>query len=476
MNNRSFLKKINDFTWEISRSFQKEMKVPAIIYASEKMINDISYDKSFNQLTNIASLPSVYGNAFAMPDVHQGYGSPIGGVAAFDLSEGGIISPSICGFDINCGVRVLTTNVKVDDVSNFIKKITEKIFENVPSGLGQGQSRKYGYSEIDNIFKKGPLYLAEKGIGTKDDVEKCEEKGCLSDADFNYVSQRAKKRGANQIGTLGSGNHFIEVQKVVKIFNLEVAKTFKLKEGQLIFMIHSGSRGVGHQVASDYIKLALDWANKNKIILKDKELAYVPFESVIGNRYWGAMASAANFAWSNRHFIGHIIRNSCKDVLGRNIQVETLYDVAHNIVKKEKYDNKNLLVHRKGATRAFWKDHLDVIKAYRNVGQPVLIPGSMGTSSWILVGNKDSESKSFGSTCHGAGRVMSRSQAKKEIKGSKLKNNLQKKGIEVYSKSMANIAEESPKAYKNIDDVISVVDSIGLAKKVAQLKPLSVIK
>ncbi len=476
MFDKKYLQKIDQLTWEIPTSYNPKMRVPARVYASEQMLTLITRDKSLEQLVNIATLPGVEKYALAMPDVHQGYGSPVGGVIGSDLEKEGIISPGMCGFDINCGVRVLISNLKVEEVEDKIQKLAEKIYKDVPSGLGRGREKKFSQKELDDLMRYGPSYLVERGIGLQEDLEVCEAQGRLQNANPANVSQKAKDRGRDQVGTLGSGNHFLELQIVDQIFEEETAKVFGLSKGQLCCMIHSGSRGLGHQVASDYIREALSWINKEGIDLVDRELAYVPFTSEIGQRYFSAMACAANFAWSNRHAMGHYTRQAFKEILGKSVQLKTLYDVAHNIVKIETHEGKKLLVHRKGATRAFWKGHPEIPEKYRNVGQPVLIPGSMGTASWVLVGDPRSETKAFGSSCHGAGRVMSRAQAKREIWGSKLKQALEQKGIVVQAGSMSGLAEEAPKAYKDVDLVVEVVHRVGLARKVARLRPIAVIK
>ncbi len=377
----------------------------------------------------------------------------------------------------NCGVRVLVSNFQVEEVKQFIPRLAKEIYKNVPSGLGKGRKERLSKEALDKVLSLGPRFLVEHGIGTKEDLLACESEGRIEFADPSCVSNRAKERGADQAGTLGSGNHFLELQVVDEIFEKDTAEAFGLRKGQLVVMIHCGSRGLGHQVASDYIKEALSWIDKNRISLVDRELAYVPFQSSIGQRYWRAMASAANFAWANRHTIGHYVRKSFENIFGKgNFELQTLYDVAHNIGKIEEHEGKKLLIHRKGATRAFWAGHPELIGKYREVGQPVLIPGSMGTASWILVGDKRSEEKSFGSSCHGAGRVMSRAQAKREVFGANLKRELEAKGIVVETFSLVGLAEEAPRAYKNVDMVVEVVHNVGIARKVARLKPIAVIK
>jgi tRNA-splicing ligase RtcB len=476
MFDRKSLRKIDNYTWEIPKTHRKKMKVPARVYASQNMLDLITRDKSLEQLINIATLPGVEKFALAMPDVHQGYGSPVGGVIGVNLDKQGIISPGMVGFDINCGIRVLTTNIQANKIRDKIKDLAVCIQQDVPSGLGRGRKKSLNLEQINQILLKGPGFLVEQGIGEEQDLEHCEAGGSILEANPEFVSPKAKQRGADQVGTLGSGNHFLELQEVVQIFETETAKDFKLVKGQLVIMIHSGSRGLGHQVASDYIKKALQWTRSQGIWLADRELAYAPFKSSLGQQYFQAMAGAANFAWSNRHMMGHMVRQAFKKVIGGSVKLTTLYDVAHNIGKIEKHEGKQLLVHRKGATRAFGAKHPEVPEKYRAVGQPVLIPGSMGTSSWILVGDSRSEEKSFASACHGAGRVMSRTQAKREIQGDSLKKQLEQQGIVVQAGSMSGLAEEAPRAYKDVDEVVEIVHQVGLARKVAQLKPLAVIK
>ncbi len=458
------LEQINEYTWEIPKTYRKAMKVPARVYASQEMLDLVVQDKSLEQLVNIAMLPGVHKYALAMPDVHQGYGSPVGGVIGIDAEQEPIISPGMIGFDINCGVRVLTSNITVEKVRDQIKELAVQIQREVPSGLGRGHATRFSEAELDYILSSGPTYLVnERGIGTHSDLQACEESGRLSEANPGVVSPKAKQRGADQVGTLGSGNHFIELQEVVQIFEQNIAQKYKLQEGQLVAMIHTGSRGLGHQVASDFIKKSLQWIESQGKKLSDKELAYVPLRHKYGHEYWQAMAAAANFAWANRHMMGSSIRDVFQGMFGRNVKVDTLYDIAHNIAKLETHEDKKLLVHRKGATRSF-------------PNQPVLIPGSMGTSSWILAGDRRSEKKSFSSACHGAGRTMSRTRAKKQVQGSQLKEQLQEQGVAIQAGSMAGLAEEAPTAYKDVDAVVETVHNLGLARKVAQLRPLAVIK
>lgn len=473
-------KKISDFLWEIPKSFRADMRVPARIYVSEKMLEETFRDKSLLQLINVATLPGIKKYALAMPDIHEGYSSPIGGVAAIDIKEG-IISPGMQGYDINCGVRVLTSEWQEKDLKPYLENLANEIYKEVPSGLGKGRQLKFSIEELDKIMEGGVPYLVEKGYGEKEDIENCEGNGRLPWADSKAVSRRAKERGRDQVGTLGSGNHFLEIQKVLEIYNEEIAKAFNLFKDQIVIMIHCGSRGLGHQVCSDYLREFIPlMIQKYKIKVPDREFACVPFNSPEGKRALAASGAAANYAWANRQMITHFVRKAWKSVLGeKGGKLTLLYDVAHNIIKKEKYriDGKEVevAVHRKGATRAFPPGHPEIPEKYKNVGQPVIIPGSMGTASYILVGTKEGE-EAFYSTCHGAGRTMSRHAAIRSLSGKDIINNLQSKGIIVRCYSLKGIAEEAPQAYKNVDEVVEVVDKANLSKKVAKLTPLAVIK
>ncbi|KPJ54728.1 tRNA-splicing ligase [Parcubacteria bacterium DG_72] len=453
--------KINDYLWEIPKSFRNDMKVPARIYTSQSMLEDIFRDDSIQQLINGTTLPGIYKYAVAMPDMHQGYSVPIGFVGAIKTSNG-VISPGACGFDINCGMRVLKSERSIQDIMSSLEKLALEIQRQVPSGLGRGRKIKLSINQIDKILEKGTHVLLEQGYGEKQDAENAEANGRLKWANSKNVSLRAKERGRDQVGTLGSGNHFLEIQKVQEIFNEKIAKDFGLFKNQAVVMIHTGSRGLGHQVCSDYLKEMIPAMAKHNIKVPDKEFACVPFKSPEGQRYFSAMASAANYAWANRHMIGHYVRIAWKNILGNKEKLKMLYDVAHNIIKKEKYDGIETIVHRKGATRAF-------------PNQPVLIPGSMGTASYILSGKKEAE-QSFFSVSHGAGRTMSRHQARRTITGKEVINQLKQKGIILKCRSQRGIAEEAPLAYKNIDNVVNVISAAGLADKVVRLEPLAVIK
>lgn len=473
-------KKLSPWLWEIPKSFRPDMKVPARIYVSEKMLEDVFRDRSLQQVINLCCLPGIQKYGLAMPDMHQGYASPIGGVAAIRTSDG-IISPGMQGYDINCGVRLLKSEYTEKEIKPYLDKVATEIQNQVPSGLGRGRKIKLSIEQIERILEEGVPYLVEKGYGEKEDVENCESGGRLKWADARTVSERAKNRGRNQVGTLGSGNHFMEVQKVDEIFDEKIAEAFGLFKDQVVIMIHTGSRGLGHQVCTDYLREFIPlMERKYKIKVPDREFACVPFNSSEGQRALAASGAAANYAWANRQMITHFVRKAWKSVLGEKVSPLTLlYDVAHNIIKKEKYiiDGKEteVIVHRKGATRAFPAGHPEVPEKHREWGQVVLIPGSMGTASYVLVGTKEGE-EAFYSTCHGAGRTMSRHAAIRRFPGRKVVDDLQKRGIVVKCRSFRGIAEEAPLAYKNIDEVVEVVHQAGLSKKVAKLLPLMVIK
>ena len=474
-NQKIELKKISENVWEIPK--QGNMKVPVRIFANEKLLEVMKKDITLIQARNVACLPGVR-KAFVMPDGHSGYGFPIGGVAAIDFEKGGI-SPGGIGYDINCGVRLLKTNLIRKDVEGKIKEITEAVFNNIPAGLGEGNV-KISSEELDKVLKYGAKWAVDNGYGNKDDLLHCEENGCMDTADPKAVSNKAKSRGKGQLGSLGSGNHFLEVQYVDKVFDKEAAKVFGLEEGQVVFMIHCGSRGLGHQVCSDYIhEMELKFSD---IVAKlpDRELVYAPSGTETCDRYLKAMSCAANFAWCNRHVIGDLVRKSLKDVFGAKTKVDTVYDVAHNIAKIEEHefeDGKHkVFLHRKGATRAFGPNEEGIPEDYKKVGQPILIPGSMGTSSYVLVGTKEGMKESYGSTAHGAGRMMSRMEAKREFRGETIQKELGQKGIFLKGHSMSGIAEEAPLAYKDIDEVVKVSDDVHIGRLVARLKPMGVVK
>lgn len=482
MISRENLKEIEDFLFEIPAEFRKEMKVPVRIYASEEMLEQIVGDRSLEQLVNVATLPGIQKYALAMPDIHQGYGFPIGGVGAF-REENGVISPGGVGYDINCGVRLLRSEISIKDLEPHLEEIMEGLFHEVPSGVGRGGKFVVRGSELDEVLKKGVLWAVKKGWAFKEDKECCEEAGEMKAADPKMVSQFAKKRGEDQLGTLGSGNHFLEVQRVVEIFNKEKAEKLGIFKNQITVMIHSGSRGLGYQVCADYLRILQKSFQKWSSELIDRELIYAPIMSEEGQDYYGAMAAAANYAWVNRQLLTYLTREVFRKVLRgkvKNVKFPLVYDIAHNIAKKRVHeiDGKKVkvCVHRKGATRAFGPGEKDIPERYQDIGQPVIIPGSMGTNSYLLVGREKAMQETFGSVCHGAGRALSRTAAKKKERGEKIRQDLEKRGIIIKCRSMRGIAEEAPHAYKDIDEVVRVVSKAGLAEIIAKMEPLGVLK
>jgi len=474
---RENFKKINEYLWEIPQSFRKDMWVPARIYASEKLLREVE-DEALIQLVNTTTMPGIMKYAIAMPDIHSGYGPPIGGVGAMKYPEG-VISPGFVGYDENCGVRLLLSEYSEKEIRPYLDKLATAIQKEVPSGLGRGRALKLSIEQINKILEGGVPYLVKQGYGEKEDIENCEEKGKMPQADASYVSERAKMRGRDQVGTLGSGNHFCQLDKVEEIFDEEAAESFGLFKDQVVVMIHTGSRGLGHQNCTDYLRIIMDALPKYRIKLPDRELACVPFNSPEGQRFFKAMSAACNYAWANRHMIMHYVRQSWKSVLGEKTNLRLLYDVAHNIAKIEEHEVNGqkikLIVHRKGATRAFSAGHSQIPEIYKNVGQPVLVPGSMGTASYVLVGTEKSK-EAWYTVCHGAGRTMSRHEAMRRVSGQEVVNNLKSKGIVVKCQSLRGIAEEAPQAYKNIEDVVEVVHNARLSMRVAKLVPLAVIK
>lgn len=467
------IKKISENIYEIPK--QGKMLVPGRIYASENILNDIKKDETIEQVKNVAHLPGIIDYSIALADSHRGYGFCIGGVAAFDLDKG-VISPGGVGYDISCGVRLLRTNLSKKDILDNQKMILHQLDRRIPSGVGRGSPFNLPKKEFFKVLEQGAKYLVEKGYGNKDDYLHCEEEGCIKGADSSKVSERAIKRGIGQLGTLGAGNHFLEVLFVDEIFDEKTAKAFGLEKDQAVILIHCGSRGLGHQVASDYIKKMEDkYGFKD---LPDRELINAPINSELGKDYYKAMCCAVNFAFANKQLMTYWIRDEFSRMFPKS-KVEVVYEVSHNIAKFEKYKingkEKEVCVHRKGATRAFGPGRKEVPSSYRKIGQPVFIPGSMGTSSYVLVGNKKSEELTFGSTVHGAGRLKSRSFAIKNICGEDIKKQLNKKGIEIKSSSWKSLSEEAPEIYKDVEEVVDVVDKLGISKKVARLKPLVVI-
>jgi len=458
--------------WEFK---EEGMHVPGRIYATEKLFPSIE-DGVFKQVANVAKLPGILNASLAMPDAHYGYGFPIGGVAAFSL-EDGIISPGGVGYDINCGVRLMATNLNATDVKPKLTQLMDELFDNVPSGLGSKSRLKASDAQLREACVEGAGWAVSEGYGTEEDLLHTEEEGCIEGADPGRISQRAKERGRPQIGTLGSGNHFLEVQKVDKIFDPDVARKFGINEpGQITVMIHCGSRGLGYQVADDYIAVMLAAARKYGIQLPDNELACAPLKSKEADDYVKAMYCAVNYAFCNRQMIAHWVRETFTSLFG-DCEVKQVYDVCHNIAKFEEHKNVGrVCVHRKGATRAFAAGRKEVPEAYRNVGQPVIIPGDMGTASYVLVGTETAMNETFGSVCHGAGRVMSRTKAVHSIRGEEVKHRLESKGEVIRADSWKVLAEEAPEAYKDIDEVIKSVELAGLSKPIARLTPMGVAK
>lgn len=474
------MKKIAECKWLIEK--QGKMRVPGIIYASDKLYKTIQRDNSVDQVRNVAHLPGIQKYSLAMPDIHWGYGFPIGGVAAMDTQDG-VISPGGVGFDINCGVRVVRTNLRSSDIDKNKEILANKIYSAIPCGIGSKSDINVSFPMLKEVLKEGSSWAVRNGFGWNEDLEYTEEKGRLEGASPDVISKRALERGHQQLGTLGSGNHFIEIQKVTEIFDEKVANIMGLESDTIIIMIHTGSRGFGHQVCSDWVKSFRKTKNKFNIDIPDEQLIYAPLDSNEGKNYLSAMKAAANFAWANRQVILSKVRDSFSEVFGKSAEsmhMSLIYDVAHNIAKEEEHivdgKKKKLCVHRKGATRAFPPNHPDIPEKYKEIGQPVLIPGDMGTASYILLGTEKAMKETFGSTCHGAGRVLSRKQAIKATVGRNITMELNKKDIYVRSKSIKTIREEVPDAYKNIDEVVDVVSRVGISKKVARMLPIAVIK
>jgi tRNA-splicing ligase RtcB len=474
------LKKLDDYRFLIPRGTKPGMLTDALIYTNERLLRDLLKDLSLEQAINVAMLPGIVGRSLAMPDIHQGYGFPIGGVAATDPHHDGVVSPGGVGFDINCGVRLLASSLTRDEVQARIRELVNQLFRDIPSGAGQSGNVRISYPELDNLLYEGAAWMAEHGYGVGEDLTHCEESGAIEGAEPGAVSDRAKKRGLPQVGTLGSGNHFLEVQYVERIFDPSRAEALGLYENHVVVLIHSGSRGLGHQVCTDYLRDMGPAMHRYGIDLPDRQLACVPVKSPEGQAYLGAMRAAANFAWANRQGITHFTRLAFKRIFGPREELRVIYDVCHNIAKLERHQvdgrEREVMVHRKGATRAFPPGHPDVPEVYRNVGQPVLIPGSMGTASYVLVGAEGAMQETFGTTCHGAGRVMSRTAAKKSQFAREAKQRLEDLGIIVRAETRDGITEEIPEAYKDVDEVIDVVHNAGLARRVARLKPMGVIK
>ena len=475
-------RKIGENQYQIDADSNLGMKVPVRIYADEPLLQKMLSDRTIMQARNVASIPGIVSHGVVLPDGHEGYGFPVGGVAAMDAKEG-MISPGGVGYDINCGVRLLRSNLTEQTVRSKLKELVTDLFSSIPSGVGSKGAVKLSHSELDEVLVNGVNWAIDHGYGSSNDSDVCEENGQIQNADPNAVSDKARKRGAPQLGSLGSGNHFLEVQKVAEIHDQEAANRMGIKEGTITILIHCGSRGFGHQVCSDYLRVAEQAMQKYDINLPDRELACVPNNSEEGESYRKAMFAALNFAWSNRQMLTHWTRNSFQRVFNQtesDLDMKLVYDVAHNIAKVEKHKvdgrDRDLVVHRKGATRAFPSSRDEVPSKYRDLGQPVLVPGSMGTSSWILLGQPNSMALSFGSTAHGAGRTMSRSKARRKYTEENVKKSLNDDGIFIKALTRDGVVEEAPQAYKDVDAVVNVSHNLGIATKVAKLVPIGVIK
>lgn len=478
----SDVKQISEVEWEIPSSYRADMRVPVHIFATRALLEAIAGDKSLEQAVNAATLPGLVGRVLVMPDMHQGYGFPIGGVAATEYPKG-VISPGAIGYDINCGVRLLGSRIEVDEAAGHLDELAAALNRHCPSGVGKSGHHRLSHKELEQVLRDGAQWALKKGFAGEADLNRTEEFGRMPGAEPGYVSERARTRGLDQLGTLGAGNHFIEVDVVDEVFDEGAAQVMGLQEGRLTLMIHCGSRGFGHQVCTDYVSSFQAAAQRYGIVLPDRELVCAPMDSAEGKAYMGAMHAAANFAFANRQLLAYQARQAFEESLAGRVkhwQLHQIYDIAHNMGKVEthKVDGKELkvCVHRKGATRAFGPGAPGLPPEYQKIGQPVLVPGSMGTASWVLVGTEGSMQRSFGSTCHGAGRTMSRSQAKRTVRGQDLIKELAAKGIHVQAGSLSGLAEEAPQAYKDVDAVVETVVRAGIAHKVARLRPVVVVK
>jgi len=470
------LEKIDNYRWKLPKSYKSGMRVDGIIYSSEKLIQDIIKDKAPEQVANAAFLPGIVRNSLAMPDIHWGYGLPIGGVVATDPKAGGVVTPGGIGFDINCGVRLMRTNLRQDDLKNHLEKLVDALFIRIPAGVGSTGDIVINKKDEKDLLLKGSAWCLEHGYATREDIECTEDGGCLVGANPDKVSDRAYERGTDQVGTLGSGNHFVEIQAVDEIYDEQAARIFNLEIGSVTVMIHSGSRGLGYQVCEEYSRSMLQSLIKYNIRVPDRQLACAPLDSPEARNYLAAMSCAANYAWANRQCLMFLTRRVFEKIFKqgeRPLGLELIYDITHNIGKFE----KGLFIHRKGATRAFGPGHESLPEKYRTIGQPVIIPGDMGRNSYLLLGTRKAEEETFASTCHGAGRVMSRSAAVRSAHGRRIDQELwQEKGIIVRSKGRETIAEEMPEAYRNVNEVVEVVSGAGISKKVCRMKPLAVVK
>jgi tRNA-splicing ligase RtcB len=474
--------KISDYEWEIPRSYRSDMRVPVRFFASRELLEASLGDLSINQAVNAATLPGLVDHVMVMPDMHQGYGFPIGGVAATRYPEG-VISPGGIGYDINCGVRLLSSSISLEAAEGHLNDLAIALEQACPNGVGTKGFIKLSDKDLDEVCQTGSRWALKRKYATQEDLRRTEEEGCITGADASKVSARAKARGREQLGTLGSGNHYLEVDVVDEVFDVEAAQVMGLIPGCLVLMIHCGSRGLGHQVCTDYVHELQSAVKKYAIQLPDRELVCAPLTSVEGKNYLAAMRCAANYAFANRQILAHQVRGAFESVLravDKNLWLRQVYDVAHNIGKIETHvvDGEKVIVcvHRKGATRAFGPGDPALPEEYRPIGQPVLVGGSMGTASWVLVGTEKSMVRSLGSTCHGAGRVMSRSKSKHNVRGEQLLSDLKKRGVIIRAGSMSGLAEEAPEAYKDVDKVVEAVQGAGISRKVARLKPVIVVK
>ena len=482
MINLKDMKRISEYVWEIPSTYRQDMRVPVRLFATQKLLEEVMKDKSLEQAVNAATLPGLVGYVMVMPDMHQGYGFPIGGVAATRYPDG-VISPGGIGYDINCGVRLLASQISYDQAGPFLDTLASVLNRCCPSGVGEAGALKVSEAELDQVCREGARWALKKGYATEEDLRRTEEGGRLEGADPSKVSKRAKERGRPQLGSLGAGNHFIEVDRIDQVFDPDAAQRMGLVMGNLVVQVHCGSRGFGHQVCTDYVDDFQAAVRRYHIELPDRELVCAPLNSPEGINYLAAMRCAANYAFANRQVLAHNIRGAFEEVFagkGLNWQLHQVYDIAHNMGKIETHlvDGKmiKVCVHRKGATRAFGPGSPELPPEYQSIGQPVLVPGSMGTCSWVLVGTQASMSQSFGSTCHGAGRMMSRHEAKRQVQGATLKRELENQGIQIRAGSLSGLAEEAPKAYKDVDSVVQTVSGAGIARKVARLVPVAVIK
>jgi tRNA-splicing ligase RtcB (3'-phosphate/5'-hydroxy nucleic acid ligase) len=471
-------RQLDEVTWEIPAAARADMRVPARVLADRELLDAIRADRSLEQLVNVATLPGIVDAALAMPDIHQGYGFPVGGLAATELPDG-VVSPGGVGYDINCGVRLLAAPISAGELGERREALAHEISRSIPAGTGRGGPLDLRGRRLDRVLVEGAAALVrEHGIGTEEDLERTESSGCLPGADPDRVSARARERGGPQLGTLGSGNHFLEIQRVERILDEAAATAYGLSDGHVTFLIHSGSRGLGHQVCTDYVRRMDAALARHGIDLPDRQLSCAPLSAPEGRDYMAAMAAAANFAWANRQAIAQGIREAIARVVGEDVARRTrqVYDVAHNVAKVEVHSGRRVCVHRKGATRAFPPGSDEIPAAYREVGQPVFVPGSMGTASYVLAGREAAMAKSFGTACHGAGRSLSRTAARKRIGGAELRRQLEARGIAVRSASNRGLAEEAPFAYKDVDRVVDVVARAGIAAPAARLVPIGVVK